>query len=612
MAGLLMKNPERPIAIEHDIKVQGLKNPNYLVIVGFSTTKILDNAMLAVDKSGRYKEITYIVIIEPDLGVFHQTVRREWIRPLAENKRIDMLIGVQPQDLVPHLYNIFSKTDDAAGCRAARAQQPEVIFDPFVYPNTPEGKMHPVVDACAKAVADASNQVFQAMGCASDSFFRWEQTVRNEKNLANCHRIEPLFDKFKEYPVVVLGAGPSLKDFIYYCKEYDLENNSLIIACDAALGLLLENNIKPHIVTRCERKFTSIFKGVTREKTGGVYYAAYPWTDPNYFDLFDNSFMLFRDNGVCKWSGYNPGSVNGGVSSANAALELAYLLNAKEIVLSGVDLCFIGEKSHIDGTEVEFDVEKSKPKWFQIKGNNGELVTTIPVWFRCLNEYCHSIMKHASRNIQVYSTSDKGVRIDGTKFEPWSELKPLFTKKVNPAFKMLGLLEKHNQNYTDTYLANKKKLAEFLKEASSAFEKLNLNIRDLMLIYRREEEKLIQRLSENVNPESFFDIIDQAKKSLSVCIQEPCRLIDSAKQKYFTAGQFSMSVLDICQVDYFIAENKSSSLKNLISNEHERLKQYVNIWMNFILTAKHYCDQMAKLMIDGPNQEVDFKEKIPE
>jgi hypothetical protein len=601
MASLIEAHPESPLPIDDDLKVEGLKNPIYLVIIGFSGTKVLETAR----KSG--KDIQSVLIIEPSLSVFHQTMKRQWVGDLAKSEDIDLLVGINPDEMLPHIYKIFTHVDKKTGNRASRCMQPEIVVDPFAYPAV-DGKPNPIAEQITKIVVDASKQVFLAMGCASDSYFRWEQMIRNESNLQNSYRIAPLYGKFWDLPVVVAGAGPSLEDFIHAYHDFDLKDRCLIVACDAALVKLQKHGIRPDIVTRCERKLTTIFRDVRPDDTRDVFYAAYPWTPPEYFSLFPNSFMLFRDNGVCKWSGYDPGAVNGGVSSANAAFELAYLLGAKEIILTGVDLCFLEGKSHIEGTEVEFDIEKSKPKWTEIQGNAGK-VTTIPVWNRCLNEYRTTIFKHEGK-AKVYNTSLKGAKIEGTEVRPWNALAEIIFHGNKPAetplTRLKKYLEKHPVGYEHAFRNKKIDTVKYLRGVQKDLEKLFGNVTDSLLIARREEEKILRQLQSYTDPEQYFQSVNAVKKQLTQIYQEPCRQIDQFKSRYYTQDMFSIILLDICQLDVFQTENKSASLKNQTEIEHDRLKLYAHHHMTFFKTLHYYAEQIIHLLEKGPKKEVDY------
>jgi len=583
----LMEHPETPVPIDPNITVSGLKNPIYLVIVGFTTTKVLETAR----KSG--KTIKNILIIEPDYGRFHQTIRRDQITHLVNDPTIDFIVGIPPEKLYPHIYQIFLKSDPGGNPRTTRCQTPEIVTDPFAYPSV-NGDIPKEAQEVTQAVIETARQVFLSFGCASDSHTRWEQLWRNRENLQKCYKISPLFDKFKDIPAVVVGAGPSLQEFIDAYRNFNLKDKCLIIACDASLRKLLDNGIRPHIVTRCERKLTTIFRDVERSDTRDIFYAAYPWCSPEYFDLFESSFMLFRGNGVCRWSGYEPGEVNGGVSSANAALELAYLFGCKKIILTGVDLCFLDGRSHSDGTEVEFDPEKSRAKWKEIRGNSGP-VTSIPVWMRCLKEYEGAVFKRP--DIEVFNTSLKGAKIEGTKTETWEVLKDsVLSGGHYPLQTIKKHLEVHGPEYKERFEAKAKVTVQWLTQIKRDLDKLFLMVEDVVVTAKREEEKAVNQLRALNDPPEFFMNVDGVRQGLIKVFEEPARQIDQFKSKNYVHELFTQIILDICQADYFSTENKYFGLPNFTKYEHDRLRRYTGIQIDLFRTYHYYIGLLLKMM----------------
>lgn len=588
--------PDKDVPInQDDIKISGLTNPTYLVIVGFATRRVYDQALRTVDPvTGKPKQIAYTLIIEPDLATFNNTLKTENVRDLIEAKNVDMIIGIPPDRLFPEIYKVFIKEDKAVGSRCLRSMQPEIISDPFAYPFN-DGKPAPVVQEIADLVQETAKQVFMSMGCASDSHFRWEQLYRNKENLKSAYKIEPLFGKFGTVPAIVVGAGPSMEDFITAYHRYKLREKSVIIACDASLKRLLKHDIKPHIVTRCERKLTKIFSGIEKKDTQDIYYAAYPWTDKEFFDLFDDKFMLFRDNGVCHWTGYKPGAVNGGVSSANAALELAFLMGCQNIVLTGIDLCFQDGKSHVDGTEVEFDIENSRPKWTEITGNDG-LVTTIPVWKRCLNEYTKDISRHPGHDL--FNTSLKGAKILGTQVKPWAEISHLFESDAHAGRRISKNLVKPTEEANKKFEANCEELKENLKILISDIEKVLLTVRDQILTCSREEEKLVMQLA-NFTFKDYFDQVFHLQKQLTNVFQAPAKTVDGFKAKYYTKSWFNHAILDTCQLDLMTTENKCAGLVNTIPIDHNRLKIYCQIQTSLFTLFMYYAKKMLTMFETG-------------
>lgn len=591
-----MEHPPTPVPIETDIKIQGLKNPQYLVLCGFSTTLVLRNILQTS------KEISFILIYEPNIGNFHATLQREWCGDLLDDKRIDFLVGTPPEEVVSQLYQVFTRPDPKLGSRAVRCQNPEIILDPFVYTeeNKDEGQR------AIQAILDGSKQAFLAMGCTADSFYRWERMVQNEHNIARGKSVKSIYEKFQGDTAIVLGGGPSVKGFIENYDKMDLGNKSIIIACDAVLPLLIKNNIKPHIVTRCERKFSHIFGDLTREQTKGVYFATYPWVSPQFFDLFDDVINLFRTNGVCTWSGWDVGSVDGGVSSANACLELAYRLGCRNIVMAGVDLCFIDNKTHVEGTQVEFDPEKSRKKWKTIKGNSGD-VTSIPVWMRCLHEYSGTIDKHGAV-ANVYNTSLNGAFIAGTKVKPWSELEPVFQKHTYAKQKLEKHLEptEFKMEGVNSFVENKAKMAENLEKALEDMEKTLINIKDQYLLASREEEKILYQTAGIFDPTDYFSNTKHTLRNLATSFQECCRQIDAYKNRWYNEPLFRYCLLDIAQLSYFTTENMVGSLVNIVDHEHERLKSYIKYNTMFWGELRWIMKRLIGVMKNGADQSTDI------
>lgn len=523
-------------------------------------------------------------------------MQREWLGDFIEDRRIDFVIGTPPNEVGSQLYRLFTLPDLKLGNRAVRCQRPEIILDPFIYGNkVEEGK------ALIEVVLDGSKQAFLAMGCTADSLYRWERMLQNEKNIERGYSIHHLFKKFTGDTAIVLGAGPSVQGFI---DHYDsLKDKALIIACDAVLPLLIKNNIKPHIVTRCERKLTRIFGNLTREDTKGIWFATYPWIAPELYDLFDNILNLFRSNGVCTWSKWDAGHINGGVSSANAALEIAFELGCKDIVLAGIDLCFLDNRTHIEGTQVEFDPEKSKSKWKEIQGNSGK-VTSIPVWIRCLHEYEGQIDKHG-KEFRVYNTSLNGARITGTIVKPWFELKDKFKDFDFKSKEVLLQRTQFKSEEYKTFTELKNKSTEDLELILKELEKSIGNVQDQYLLSLREEQKLIHQLFNVFEPSDYWQQQAVVKNNLKQAFEECCRQVDSFKQRWYNHPLFKYCLLDITQLSYFTSENAIGSLINTIELEHERLKVYVKHNMNMWGELRWLLIHLVNVMKNGVNHETD-------
>lgn len=573
-----------------------------LLIIGFATKRVVESALK------EHKDIKYVIIIEPEVGVFKQTIRREYIGDVANSKYIELIAGAPLNELPAILYKQFCK-QDALGSRIPYSQGVQIIIDPFAYPNQENGEPHLVAKEIIRITKEAQHQVILSMGCASDSYSRWEQTVRNKENIKSAYACKSLFGKFQDVPAIVVGGGPSTETFIKAYKEYNLKDKALILACDAALPRLQREEIKPHIVTRCERKLTTIFNKVRKAELDDVFYAAYTWTPPEFFNLFKEKMIMYRGNGINHWTEVDHGEVNGGVSAANAALELACMMGCQTIFMTGIDLCFIGEKSHMSGTEVEFDIEKSKPKWKKIPGNSGE-VTTIPVWYRCLQEYGLTTAKH--QKVKFFNTSLEGAKINGTEVMAWNGVAEKLTKK----FDVVDIIRSNIQKPPPSVDLDKKfkDAISFLKEVQQDLTKLFLFIEDAMAMGAREEQRCTRQLGGGyMDPKPFFDMTEAVQKSLMDVYKEPMRQIVQFRSKWYPKRLFCQLVLDICAIDFYMTETRELKYKGEISRGYERLKQNIANNMSFLKLLDFYVEKQLSLFEKGPDpKEYPFEKEVLE
>jgi len=591
---ILKKAPERVVPIDKHIIFKGVKNPLVTVFVGFSTKRLVE----AIRR--KKKEIRHICIIEPDVAVFKHLVATEDISELLSDPTIDFVLGNSGETIIPELFKIFTKPMDAKTgiSRTTLIANMEILVDPFSNAAEEHKKraLHTV-----ELVQQTVQQIKLSMGCPDDQFRRFELMIDNKENMYNSWKIKGLYEKFKDTPAIVLGGGPSLDDFIKAYKKDKTLQNSMIIAVDAVLKKLLDNGIRPHIVTRCERKLTNIFEGVKKEDTKGIYYAAYPWTPPEFFELFEDSFYLFRQNGVCLFTKIDHGFVDGGVSSGNAALEIAIVLGCKDIVLSGIDMCK-GPKgeTHVGGTQVEFNTERSKAKHTEIKTNAGKKAITIPVWERCRKEYMQTIDKwnKKGKKLNVINTATNGAVIPLTTYKKWDELSGIFADNQN----IPAMMKKYRAKVT---AVEKKRFEEILKEAKKQIKRyLDItNIAeglafDAKRTAMREIEKLV--MTSKANTSDAYELIMSLRTNQANLDKLWGNVSDAIdqnfKQKLYPELMFRVLIFDVLQLQLFHYENSTNALLNQTDFVDQRHFIYHNLTRQFMEQVKYYLKMFEELL----------------
>lgn len=589
----IQKVPEQIIKIDPQIVLEGVKNPLITTYFGFSTRHLYD-AM-----KRKKKTIRYVCIIEPNIAAFKHLICTEDISDLLTSKTVDFVVGIQGEQLLAELFRMFTQPIDAGMMsRSTMLESMQIIIDPFQYDTEEKRK---IATSYVELVQDTIHQIRLSMGCSDDQYRRFELLIENKKEICNAWSITGLYDKIGDVPVVVLGGGPSLENFIEEYKKSDSKlKNSFIIAADAVLFKLLQNGIKPNIITRCERKLTNIFKGVTKEMTEGVYYAAYPWTPNEFFKLFDEHFLLFRQNGVCLFSELSHGFVDGGVSSGNAALELAINLGAKNIILSGIDLAFGKDgKTHVDGTQVEFNINKSKEKWTDIDSNNGGKVKTIPVWERCRNEYMQSIDKHTKkgRTFKVINTSIDGAVIPLTEVKEWKDITNMFETPFNAKEFIESNRSKLPQEEIDNF---NKKIQEAIPKMKDMSNSIAIAIglaEDARKTANREIHKMIEHVK--ISARDDYEIIRMLRANAANLEKLWHGAVDQIdmnfKQKVYIDYLFRVLIFDVLQLDLYHYENSINGTINTNEYLDERYYAYTQLSVEFMTKCKIYTDMFVEL-----------------
>lgn len=586
--------------VDKQVIIQGVKNPVTTIFIGFSTRALIDGI------KRKKKRVDLVVVIEPRLEVFKEVLMTEDISELLADPNVEFLVGIKHEELLTNLFKVLTKQSPREPVsRVGKILNMEKVVDPFTYGDMSKSKeaqeINSIIDQTVKHIE-------LSMGCPDDQSRRWELMKENRHNMFKSWNCSDLWGKFNKTNAIVLGGGPSLDGFIKAYKEFPNLNNCIILAADAVLYKLLEAGIKPHVVFRCERKKTQIFKGVDKSKTEGIYYAAYPWTPPEFFDLFHDHFYLFRSNGVCLFTGIKHGFVDGGVSSGNACFEFALNLGCPNIFLAGIDLVFVDGKTHTDGTQVEFNPENSKHAWSKIKTNDGKEGTTIPVWQRCCNEYGQSIDKHKSmkkKDFKVYNTSLKGGVIQGTEYKPWEELHDLCKDKVN----VKERIKQYRKPVTDK---EKEKFYDICKEALAKMKEIReacsitMDLeKDAKRTCENEFEKIFRRIKRECEDDKWklIKAIRQITPNLSKLTKNIADVYDTNfKSKYVPDKYYRTCLMDVLQLDVYHYENKVNSLTNMREFDDDKFLDYASLTRDFTDRVEFYADKFIEwfeeIMVD--------------
>lgn len=186
--------------------------------------------------------------------------------------------------------------------------------------------------------------------------------------------VEVLFKAWKDRPVFLIGAGPSLQKQIPLLKK--VQNQYLLIAVNTSLPYLLEKGITPHFVVTVDPqdKVYRYFLPLIQKKPQKVpILIAEPTICPKIVKNYPGPILFCQVGFLQSWVGqFAPlkGELDMGGSVITAAFSLARQMGAKPIVFLGTDMAYTKKTLHFRGAELEKEWLYSQTKIHSLEQQN--------------------------------------------------------------------------------------------------------------------------------------------------------------------------------------------------------------------------------------------------
>ncbi|MDY6466257.1 MAG: 6-hydroxymethylpterin diphosphokinase MptE-like protein [Succinivibrio dextrinosolvens] len=235
------KYSNQAVAIENslprnkDLLIKDVKSfPNCLMIgcgLGYHLARLYEQV-----------EIENLVLVEPDPDLFYASMFAfDWsnlLEYLHESEhQIHFIIGAELDQLFLELESCYTKSG---------------IFlsgSWFTY-------IHYINDETKKTwdeIKKHYDQIHEAIGFFDDHLFATSQGIELINNKHKFVLKKPLKKEYKDLPVFVIGAGPSLDHDIPFLRKY--QDKAIVIACGTAIDSLYHAGIKPDLYVNLERTF---------------------------------------------------------------------------------------------------------------------------------------------------------------------------------------------------------------------------------------------------------------------------------------------------------------------------------------------------------------------
>ncbi len=420
-----------------------------------------------------------------------------------------------------------------------------------------------------------------------DTLMGFEHTFHNMNHILKSYSLKKLKDYYKGVPAFCVAAGPSLEKNIHQLKR--INQNAIIISCDAALERLKREGIQPHFVTSMERteivynKFYKdkelnpntilvglnvLLKKVFEEYPGKKIIAGRSTTP---FEVKLAEFLT------------NFSLINGGSSVAHMAYSLAKEMGCEPIVLVGQDLAY-GEdgSTHVKGIKDPIAEEyrnnaMSNGSGIYVEGIDGKPVLTNLTWSRFLEWFEIDIQK---TDKLVIDASEGGAKINGTEIKSLQEVldQYLSEKKITDPN---ALLDKEDIG-SELIEQNLTKLINYCEEEvqkiNNVYELIKGLKKEIKIIEEAILKKDIDRISKHL---SIFEDIFDAIPPISYMFTFSVQYLIYKHYEYANKNEFE----------------SFAQLSSLISYMKELAEKYEDVNRKLYRLFNHFISQQKEFQI---------------
>jgi len=402
---------------------------------------------------------------------------------------------------------------------------------------------------------------------ANDSLMGIEHHLNNLNEMLDNPKFLGLINKKNTKTAIVVSTGPSLDKQLPLLKK--MQDYICIISPDASVPHLESHGIHADIIVSLERTeiVASILKGASKEYQKDKIYLLASVLHKNAINsVYGEKCIVMRPFGYTfyfdklrHW-GYH----GIGMSVANMAHELAFIMKFKKVALIGQDLSYgKGGESHSVGNvygDKQRKIEDDNLKEITAYGGSG-VVKSYDGWILFKN-YFESAIEDTKDKMKTYNCTEGGARIEGsieTSFEDFCEF---YVDKEMPKKRII--LEKPS-----------------IEESADAKEYASQMI-DEWLDYGKKVRINIEELYKEVS--KYFDLIKKAdeQKDDSIInykdLENVSDKIDDIKG-YFKDEKFSKLFFDVVQSFIVQQEMDLASIVVFAPKDDEGRKHKIKSWV---------------------------------
>lgn len=346
-----------------------------------------------------YPNLQNLCIIEPTLHLFNEYLKESKVNDAIKTaENMIFIVNKKPEEIVDIVLHLRLKDQKAS--ISFNVSYRTIFNDYFIKLQT--------------LLLEKIRSTTSAMVTLRISNEEW--ICNSFKNL-QLHKvdIESIKKDFKDKPVVIVSAGPSLNKNIHLLEA--VKDKAIVFAVGSAIKILDNYGIEPHFRVAIDGNIAEgkVFTDLKNDSIPLIY------SNILYYEILRDYkgptlSMIAQIDFLGKYCfdklGRHFMEIETGASVANATFDLLCQSGCKKVVFIGQDMCFQEGKIHAEGTinsknQSHYN-QKSNIKLKDIYGNS---VYTIPPYLQIKYDLDSVIKRYP--NIQVINATEGGLGLEG-------------------------------------------------------------------------------------------------------------------------------------------------------------------------------------------------------
>jgi hypothetical protein len=471
-----------------------------LIIFGFGNGKLLKKI------KNKYPHIKKIIIIEPLQDIFKSYLKENDItRNLKYFNNVVFIVNKNIGDIRGILHNLL-------------------ITDPnIILVSNPSYRVlfSSYYDKLVSDLIILIRKIKYSIATLNANIHRWANNTLNNLE-CETNNVEELIPFFESKSIIIVSAGPSLEKNIHLLNK--AKKKFIIIAVGTGIQVLENNGIEPHfrvVVDGSADQLSGVqAKNIPLIFTNQLNYNVLKkYNGPKYRMIIDTDYLgkylykLKREQFL---------EVKSGASVANVIFNFLGLINPKQIVFIGQDMCMLEDKLHANSEKHYINEEN----YIDVIDIYGRKAKTIIQYLSIKYDFDEQIKTF--KGIEILNATEGGLGIEGVENVKLADIINNSNEKYVKSIEI-------NQHKSKSKIFNQSLLLEAINELEVICNNLveianvktqHINIKKLYLEFENlERNKLYNEVVKNVLDGLFVPILMKYKNLNKDVIEQDKKII---------------------------------------------------------------------------------------